>query len=299
MTNLQGDVIAVCDNTNVPRFFYHYDAWGKLLSVTNTNGEDVTGVSNAASWNILRYRGYIYDQETGFYYVSSRYYDPEICRWINADCVISCPGRSVHGFNLFEYCDNNPVNKSDCTGAWPKWIKNVADMVTKASNKAADVGIGAVAGAVNSNKSSFSLANRVKKTHITTPELMLDLGVLIGKIGVSSTVTKQDKEPGLVHISSDVGNDASKYSAGINIAGWLGADVGVSSEINAFVCAQVTPWIHGEVSLGFDGIGASFGIDLGDKSFDFEINGGIGLISIFVVPQVGLFDGQLRGAMAN
>ena len=38
VTNLQGDVIAVCDNTNVPRFFYHYDAWGKLLSVTNTNG---------------------------------------------------------------------------------------------------------------------------------------------------------------------------------------------------------------------------------------------------------------------
>lgn len=231
--------------------------------------------------------------------MASRYYDPEIGRWINADSFISGPSLSVHGFNLFKYCDNNPVNKSDCSGSWPKWIKNVADMMKKASNKVPNVGIGAVAGAAKSIKSSLPLANYVKKTHITTPEMVLDLGVMVGKIGISSTVTKQDKQLGLVHASSDVGNDASKYSAGINLDGWLGADIGVSSEINAFVSAQVTPWVHGEVSLGLDGIGVSFGIDLGDKSFDFGINAGIGLISIFAVPQIGLFDGQLRGALAN
>ena len=73
-----------------------------------------------AEKNPLRYRGYYYDSETGFYYVSSRYYDPEIGRWINADSVIAGVGGSVQGYNLFAYCFNNPVNMSDPTGNWPK-----------------------------------------------------------------------------------------------------------------------------------------------------------------------------------
>lgn len=117
------------------------------------------------------------------------------------------------------------------------------------------------------------------------------MGTLFGKVGFSSTVRKQNKKPGLVHSASDIGNDASKYSAGINIVGWLGADVGVSSEKNAFVSAQVTPWIHGEVSFGLDGIGAVIGFDVGDTSYDFEIKGGWGLIAIFVAPQIAASGG--------
>ena len=62
---------------------YSYDAWGKILSATTTGA---SAVANLAEINPLRYRGYYYDTETGFYYVSSRYYDPAIGRWINADC---------------------------------------------------------------------------------------------------------------------------------------------------------------------------------------------------------------------
>ena len=61
-----------------------------------------------------------YDAETGFYYVSSRYYDPEIGRFISADGEISGIGGNVLGYNLFAYCFNNPVNYSDPTGNWPK-----------------------------------------------------------------------------------------------------------------------------------------------------------------------------------
>jgi len=282
LKNAQGDILGLVDTSGNQVVAYTYDAWGKLLT---SNGSLASTLGKA---NPFRYRGYVYDEETGLYYVSSRYYDPETCRFLNADSVISGTGKSVQGYNLFEYCNNNPVNKSDSTGAWPNWINNAASAITTAAKKVAS----AVTNAVNSIKSSFSPVNHVEKTHVTTPTAMLDLGTLFGKVGFSSTVTKQDKEPGLVHSASDIGNDASKYSAGINIVGWLGADVGVSSEINAFVSAQVTPWVHGEVSAGIDGIGAVIGFDVGDTSFDFELKGGWGLIAIFIAPQLIASGGQ-------
>ena len=70
-------------------------------------------VATLGTLNPLRYRSYVYDQETGFYYVSSRYYDPEIGRWINVDNQIAGVGGDLKGYNLFAYCFNNPVNMDD------------------------------------------------------------------------------------------------------------------------------------------------------------------------------------------
>ena len=68
--------------------------------------------------NPIRYRGYFYDNETGLYYVSSRYYDPEIGRFINADGQIN---DDILGTNLFAYCGNNPITRADDTGrGW--WV---------------------------------------------------------------------------------------------------------------------------------------------------------------------------------
>ncbi|MBR3586207.1 MAG: hypothetical protein IKO00_09315 [Oscillospiraceae bacterium] len=78
---------------------YTYDAWGNPLSVTGSMA------STLGAANPLRYRGYVYDSETGLYYVSSRYYDPEICRFINADGYAST-GQGLLGGNAFgEYVD--------------------------------------------------------------------------------------------------------------------------------------------------------------------------------------------------
>ncbi len=112
--NLQGDVIAVYDSDGIKLASYTYDAWGNH-TVTYHNGGAVT----PARLNPFRYRGYYYDYETGLYYVSSRYYDPEIGRFINADAAIGQIG-NVQGTNMFAYCFNNPVNMSDPTGNWPK-----------------------------------------------------------------------------------------------------------------------------------------------------------------------------------
>jgi len=81
--------------------------------------------------NPLRYRGYYYDAETGFYYVNSRYYDPGVGRWINGDNQISGIGGDIRGYNLYAYCLNNPVNMSDLSGKWPEWIKNSAKSIIK------------------------------------------------------------------------------------------------------------------------------------------------------------------------
>ena len=84
-----------------------YDAWGNIIAMTGT----------LAELNPLRYRGYVYDQETGFYYLNSRYYDPEIGRFINADSYTNTD-RGLNGFNMFAYCNNNPVMGYDPSGEW-------------------------------------------------------------------------------------------------------------------------------------------------------------------------------------
>ena len=78
-------------------------------------GNILTATGDLAEENPLRYRGYCYDEETGFYYVFSRYYDPEIRRFVNADVFVST-GQSFLGYNMFAYCRNNPICRRDISG---------------------------------------------------------------------------------------------------------------------------------------------------------------------------------------
>ena len=105
ITNLQGDVMYLVDANGVQVAAYDYDPYGKVI----------TSTGNLAEINPLRYRGYYYDTETGFYYLQSRYYDPEICRFINADGYAST-GQSYLGYNMFTYCNNAPVSFKDSNG---------------------------------------------------------------------------------------------------------------------------------------------------------------------------------------
>ena len=105
ITNLQGDVMYLVDGNGNRVAEYTYDPYGKVLSSSGAMAEI----------NPLRYRGYYQDDETGFYYLQSRYYDPTICRFINADSYAST-GQSYLGYNTFAYCGNNPVNRTDADG---------------------------------------------------------------------------------------------------------------------------------------------------------------------------------------
>ncbi|WP_411681928.1 RHS repeat-associated core domain-containing protein [Clostridium thailandense] len=107
--NGQGDIIGLFDNTTTQVVKYVYDTWGKLISIKDVNGVDVTNnTAHVGYKNPYRYRGYRYDNETGFYYLNSRYYNPEWGRYINADALGGIRGELL-SHNVFAYCGNNRV----------------------------------------------------------------------------------------------------------------------------------------------------------------------------------------------
>ena len=120
-TNAFGDVVAIADGAGNEVVTYTYDAWGNILS---TGG---TMASTLGAHNPFRYRGYVYDQETGLYYLQSRYYNPTIGRFISADSIsyLGADG-TPQSYNLFAYCKNNPVMYIDPAGtlAFPGEIHN-------------------------------------------------------------------------------------------------------------------------------------------------------------------------------
>jgi RHS repeat-associated protein len=107
--NAQGDIIGLIDSDGVQVVTYTYDSWGKPISVEGSL-KDTLGIKNP-----YRYRGYRYDNETGLYYLQSRYYNYEWGRFINADDidVLTARPMSLTDKNLFSYCDNNPIMRTD------------------------------------------------------------------------------------------------------------------------------------------------------------------------------------------
>ena len=92
LRNGQNDIVGLMDESGVRVVEYIYDAWGKLISTTGTLA------TTLGADNPFRYRGYYYDTETGLYYLTTRYYDPEVCRFISADVYMST-GQGVLGGN--------------------------------------------------------------------------------------------------------------------------------------------------------------------------------------------------------
>lgn len=105
--NIQGDIVKIIDENGNLKGEYFYDEWGKSTGILYGN--------EISENNPFRYRGYFYDNETGLYYLNSRYYDPVTGRFINADGYLST-GQGLLGHNMFAYCGNNPVNRIDPSG---------------------------------------------------------------------------------------------------------------------------------------------------------------------------------------
>ena len=113
--NLQGDIVAVYDGEGTKLISYTYDAWGNFTTTYHNGCTE----SSAANLNPFRYRGYYYDADTGLYYLQSRYYDPVVGRFLNADIYIST-GQGLLGCNMFAYCGNGPINQWDPCGEHPQ-----------------------------------------------------------------------------------------------------------------------------------------------------------------------------------
>ena len=120
--NLQGDVVAIYNASGTKLVSYTYDAWGKVTTTYHNNG-----ASTAARFNPFKYRGYYHDDDTGLYYLNSRYYDPGTGRFINADVYVST-GKGIIGNNMYAYCNNNPIMYVDTTGQFP-WVTLIVALV--------------------------------------------------------------------------------------------------------------------------------------------------------------------------
>ena len=107
--DLQGDITEIVDKDGKAVAEYAYDAWGNML--TENNGTLAVGKLNP-----FRYRSYVYDEETGLYYLQSRYYDPLTGRFVNADVYCDTYTGNPLSTNMFVYCENDAINYVDNDG---------------------------------------------------------------------------------------------------------------------------------------------------------------------------------------
>ena len=120
--NLQGDIMKIYTEGGELAVEYKYDAWGAIVDISYSSAYE-----KIAKANCLLYRGYYYDFETGYYYLNSRYYDPQVKRFISPDDVNYLGANDdMSAFNLYAYCSNNPVMYSDIRGN--KWYDAFANL---------------------------------------------------------------------------------------------------------------------------------------------------------------------------
>ena len=175
---IQGDVVKLIKADGTVAASYTYDPWGKIL----------TSTGDLANINPLRYRGYYYDTETGLYYLQSRYYDPEIGRFINADSYASTDATGLLSTNMFAYCENDPVNGSDPNGEW------------------IHIAIGSAMGAVTSIITGYASAKQAGKDY------SLFMAVTDGLSGAASGALAAS---GVGMVGQIIGNAAIEVTKGI------------------------------------------------------------------------------------
>ena len=117
--SLQGDIVAILDENGNVAVSYGYDAWGAPLWCTGELAETLGKVQP------FRYRGYVFDEETGLYYLRSRYYNPQQLRWINSDNIIAV-NSGFTAANNYVYCGNSPINRYDANGrSWKDVVRGL------------------------------------------------------------------------------------------------------------------------------------------------------------------------------
>ena len=166
----QGNIIALIDNNGAVVVEYKYDAWG------NHEAEVASEYYVAlANLNPFRYRGYYFDEETGLYYLQTRYYDPEVGRFIFRDSIEYADPETICGLNLYAYCGNNPVMNVDPTGTF------ILSLIIAAV-------IGAAASALSSVVSQWLTTGTVNWGQVGISALFGAVGGLLSFTGVGGVL---------------------------------------------------------------------------------------------------------------
>ena len=165
--NLRGDLESITDYSGNIVAQAHYDPWGNRIS------------SSGSLVQPFRYAGYYYDDETGLYYLKSRYYSPVLGRFLTRDGIKYIEHKDPQTLNLYSYAENDPVSHRDPDGhaiewvqkghafaeqvlkKFPGFIKNTKDSVTSYGKRIPDFTNGKVIGEIK-NVSYQYLSKQIK-----------------------------------------------------------------------------------------------------------------------------------------
>ena len=268
-TNLQGDVVGIYNASGTKIYEYAYDAWGNIIK----SSQVATGGNAAHAVNPFRYRGYYYDTETGFYYLQSRYYNPEWGRFLNADGYVNANG-DIIGYNMYAYCSNNPIMGTDpsgegwlgalvggACGAVVGGVFGFLSAATSGSNLAAGftTGLvngaicGAVGGSIAEDIATFGLSSIGTATMVAAAAICFSSGVLTDVWAQAWNSTPIDKLKGTTAVRSGFPNivitGLSLTPAGLGALGTAG-DIVMNTVFNLF--ASTGQWIHNTIKDSMD-----------------------------------------------
>ena len=233
--NIQGDITSIIDTEGNIICTYAYDGYGNHI-VLDENGKEDTSLTSIGHLNPFRYRGYYFDEESGLYYLNSRYYDPETGRFISPDVlsILDETKGQINGLNLYMYCNDNPIMYTDDSGCLPNWAKWLIGSVVIVGLTIATIATGGVAGGV----AGFILAGALK-------------GAVIGAVS-----------------GALVNGTISGISSAINGEGfWLGFFDGAA---HGFMSGAVIGGITGAISSGFQVVKAASYWDKGTLSSGYK-----------------------------
>ena len=231
--NLQGDIVALYDENGNKIGTYTYDAWGNCTVTSLTSFTINNTILN--TYNPFRYRGYYYDVETGWYYLQSRYYNPQWGRFISPDRhdVINATPMALTDKNLFAYCDNNPISRIDEDGEF--W----------------NIAAGALIGAAI-NVASGYLTAKLAGEEYTWKNVLVD--------GVSGAITGAIASTPLGAMRQGVVNGIVSAAGSVALDLLNGEDVNVERAVNAGALGFATGY------WGGDGLRADPAVKSADKT---------------------------------
>ena len=267
----QGNIIALIDNTGDVVVEYKYDAWGNHEAIVAN--EAYVALANL---NPFRYRGYYFDEETGLYFLQTRYYDPEVGRFIFRDSIEYAGPETICGLNLYAYCGNNPVMNVDPSGSYAMSVSSLIDIVSalteigigggislvawvyKTSIRPNNIGIGAYKRFIGNKLSRFATVSKIL-SKISTATAIVSVGVSVIENIIYDVQNNK----------YDFGRTLSNAVTNIAIYGGTTLGIGVIGGKIGAVLGSVIPGLGNVIGAA---IGFALGICIG-LLLDLKING--------------------------